>query len=101
VEICFANRCVNVLIRFRLKTEIFTKVLRAFTLIKLLAVIAIIAILAALLLPALSRAKATAQAVACRNNLKQWGLATHLYVTDRKDYLPKDGSASGSSTTEG
>ena len=54
-------------------------------------VIAIIAILAALLLPALSRAKATAQAVACRNNLKQWGLATQLYATEHEDFLLPEG----------
>jgi prepilin-type N-terminal cleavage/methylation domain-containing protein/prepilin-type processing-associated H-X9-DG protein len=69
------------------------KTLRAFTLIELLVVIAIIAILAALLLPALSRAKAAAKAVACRNNLKQWGLATQIYVTDNNDYLPREGIA--------
>lgn len=74
---------------------------RAFTLIELLVVIAILAILTALLLPVLGKAKSTAQAVACRNNLKQWGLATQLYTTEHEDYLPKDGSASGSSTTAG
>ncbi|HEX5399153.1 MAG TPA: prepilin-type N-terminal cleavage/methylation domain-containing protein [Verrucomicrobiae bacterium] len=64
---------------------------RAFTLIELLIVMAIIAVLAALLLPVLDRTKSSARAVVCRNNLKQWGLATQLYAVENDDFLPPEG----------
>ena len=51
----------------------------AFTLVELLVVVAVIGVLAALLLPALSRSKASAQRIQCVSNLRQLGLAAQMY----------------------
>lgn len=62
--------------------------IEGFTLIELLVVTSIISLLIALLLPALSSARRSAQAVLCANNLRQQYLGMATYAADHADYLP-------------
>ncbi len=68
---------------------------RFFTLIELLVVVAIIGMLAALLLPALGAARVKAVRVACLSQLRQLGVASHLYGADHDQSLPWIGMAQG------
>ncbi|MGB0766190.1 MAG: type II secretion system protein [Phycisphaeraceae bacterium] len=61
---------------------------RAFTLIELLVVISIIALLIAILLPALSNARASARNIQCAANKKQIGAALFIYTEENKNRLP-------------
>ena len=71
---------------------------RAFTLIELLVVIAIIAILAAMLLPALTKAKQSSYRAVDLNNLKQFGVAMNLVVSENEDRMPWPNWLSGEET---
>ena len=68
--------------------------------IELLVVIAIIAILAALLLPALTKAKARSYQTACLNNNRQLTLCWQMYIDDNTDVLPPNGGNGPSVTRD-
>ncbi|AHF90104.1 hypothetical protein OPIT5_07570 [Opitutaceae bacterium TAV5] len=63
---------------------------RAFTLIELLTVIAIIGILAAIMLPTVGKVRESARNAQCRSNLRQLGVATHLYIADNRKFPSGD-----------
>src|SRR3954453_6011482 len=60
----------------------------AFTLVELLVVIGIIALLIGVLLPALNKARQSANNIKCMANLRTIGQALHIYVAQNNGVLP-------------
>jgi len=75
------------------KQKHFKHASRGFTLIELLVVIAIIAVLLAILMPAMRKIKETAREAGCKSNLRNIGLAVHMYLDDYDRRLPNTQSA--------
>jgi prepilin-type N-terminal cleavage/methylation domain-containing protein/prepilin-type processing-associated H-X9-DG protein len=61
---------------------------RAFTLVELLVVISVIGLLMGILIPSLSKARATANRTYCMANLRQIGVAMRSYLDDNRDIFP-------------
>lgn len=69
---------------------------KAFTLVELLVVISIIALLMAILMPALTKIRKTAQATVCKSNLRQLALFGTMYATDNEGSFPRGVFVNGS-----
>src|SRR5258706_3209073 len=75
--------------------------LKAFTLVELLVVIGIIALLIAILLPALSKARAQSQFVNCAANQRSILQAMLLHAAEHRGYMPVTGRVYGAATPAG
>jgi prepilin-type N-terminal cleavage/methylation domain-containing protein len=85
---------------WRNETGLRTSHAFGFTLLELLVVIALVVILTGLLVGGVTHAKMAAHRVTCMNNLKQWGLAAHLYAHDSEDELPREAAVDGINSWE-
>jgi prepilin-type N-terminal cleavage/methylation domain-containing protein len=73
-----------------MKNPLCRRAMGAFTLVELLVVIAIIGLLAALLMPALEQAQLRAKRIECVSNLREIGLADHLFANDHAGKFPTE-----------
>ncbi len=72
-----------------------------FTIVELLVVVSIIAVLVAILLPALAKAREAAGRVICASNLRQFGLATQMYINEYEGAWVPSVSGNGQLSTGG
>jgi prepilin-type N-terminal cleavage/methylation domain-containing protein/prepilin-type processing-associated H-X9-DG protein len=73
---------------------------QAFSLLELLIVVAVIAIIAGTLGAASGKAQSRSRSTLCLSNLRQWGAATFIHLSDNADRLPYDGAPNGISVRD-